>query len=103
LVGIESQERGDKLAMREIGADTFLPYVISSVWSVLTGNNAVEVTDRRVQTLHRCLKDWEENSVKISGWMDHYPFLVRWFPGWAGLNKLGEVNHDFRKVLKVFT
>ncbi|XP_035710517.1 cytochrome P450 1A1 isoform X2 [Folsomia candida] len=100
LVGIESQERVDKLGMREIGADTFLPYVISSVWSVLTGDVGIEVTDRRVQTIHRCLKDWEEKGVKLSAWSDHYPFMVRWFPGWAGWNKLQEVNHDFRKVLK---
>lgn len=54
-----------------------------------------------MQTIHRCLKDWEEKGVKLSAWSDHYPFMVRWFPGWAGWNKLQEVNHDFRKVLKV--
>lgn len=100
LKAIEGQERVDKFGNRDISAETFLPYVVATVWCVLTGDFGIEVGDKRVQTIHRCLSEWEEKSVGLRDWADYYPFLVRWIPSWAGFSKLEEVNHDFRKVLK---
>ena len=43
---IHNQERVDKRGLRGLSADTFVPNVLSTVWSVLTGNDHVEVSDR---------------------------------------------------------
>jgi hypothetical protein len=98
---IDSQEKVDKLATRELNSDVFLPYILSTVWAVLTGDQEMNVTDRRIQTLHRCLKEWEAKTIGITGKPEYVPFLARWFPGWLGLNKLKETSDDFRKFLKV--